>query len=99
MINHIKICSSLYYIIITMSILPYAIFGGYFYQSNSGGFDNIYDFAETLENAIHIYEILLNTKNKENMTYNWVHIVDLRTKTIIIDSRNIYNKINYRCKL
>jgi hypothetical protein len=82
-----------------MSILPYAIFGGYFYQSNSGGFDNIYDFAETLENAIHIYEILLNTKNQENMTYNWVHIVDLRTKTIIIDSRNIYNKINYRCKL
>lgn len=53
-----------------MSILPYAIFDGYFYQSNSGGFDNIYDFAETLENAIHIYEILLNTKNKENMTYN-----------------------------
>jgi len=82
-----------------MSILPYAIFGGYFYQSNSGGFDNIYDFAETLENAIHIYEILLHTKNYENMTYNWVHIVDLRTKTIIIDSRNIYNKINPRCKL
>ena len=82
-----------------MSILPYAIFGGYFYQSNSGGFDNICDFAETLENAIHIYEILLNTKNNENMRYNWVHIVDLRTKTIVIDSRNRYNKINYRCKL
>jgi len=82
-----------------MSILPYAIFGGYFYQANSGGFDNIYDFAETLENAIHIYEILLHTKNNENMRYNWVHIVDLRTKTIVIDSRNRYNKINYRCKL
>jgi hypothetical protein len=82
-----------------MSILPYAIFGGYFYQSNSGGFDNICDFAETLEQAIHIYERLLHTKNNENMKYNWVHIVDMRTKSIIIDSRNNYNKINYRCKL
>jgi|UniRef100_A0A6C0LPG4 hypothetical protein len=77
-----------------MSILPYAIFAGYFYQTNSGGFDNICDFAETLEKAIHIYETILYTKNHKITKYDWVHIVELRTKSIVIDSRKTHKIIS-----
>lgn len=82
-----------------MNILPYAIFGGYFYQTNSGGFDNICDFAETLEEAIHIYETLLYTKQNQTIKYDWAHIVEIPTKSIVIDSRHRHNKINAKSKL
>ena len=43
-----------------MKILRYALFCGYNYEP-SGGFNDIYDFYETLEESIIVYNKILNT--------------------------------------
>lgn len=48
-----------------MSIQKYAIFAGYNYDA-SGGYCDIYDFTETLEEATEIYNKILTTKTSWN---------------------------------
>ncbi len=48
-----------------MSIQKYAIFAGDHYDA-SGGFGDIYDFTETLEEATEIYEKILTVKTSWN---------------------------------
>ena len=97
-----------------MSIPRYAIFAGYA-SSIKNGFNDIYDFTYTLDDAIFIYckiitnkfynyQILNNCKEMNSASYfsklnpnikqvqfDWVHIVDLQKKKIIIDSKDMKN--------
>lgn len=90
-----------------MSVAKYAIFAGYNDKPN-GGFNDIYDFAYTLDEALCIFnKIFTNNlpslcKNdgiksfeahceymNMGVSFDWVHIVDLHKKQIIVDSKNI----------
>jgi len=97
-----------------MSIPRYAIFAGHA-SSIKGGFNDIYDFTYTFDDAIIIYckiitnkfynyQILNNCKEMNSASYfskqnpnikqvpfNWVHIVDLQKKEIILDSKDMKN--------
>ena len=54
-----------------MSIPRYAIFGGYNHEP-FGGFNDIYDFYETLEEAINVYDKILNTDiNFDHISEFW----------------------------
>lgn len=95
-----------------MSSIPtYAIFGYQTYYP-AGGFYDIYDFANTFQEALIIYEEALTKGTKP--TRDWptrdimtkydfltdtetikanprdgVHIVNLRTRQIVVDSRDV----------
>ena len=54
-----------------MSIPRYALFAGYNYLP-LGGFNDIYDFYETLEEAINVYDKILNTDiNFDHISEFW----------------------------
>lgn len=98
-----------------MSSIPtYAIFGYQTYYP-AGGFYDIYDFAETFQEALIIYDealkkgtkpmrdwptrdIMINTDydtGKETIKANprdGAHIVNLRTRKIVVDSREAHIK-------
>lgn len=93
-----------------MSIQRYVIFAGDNYDA-SGGFGDIYDFTETIEEATVIYNKILGVKMSWNdkpaiwkemnplknfynlnpsakrNTFEWVHVVDLQTKKIVLNSK------------
>lgn len=97
-----------------MSIPRYAIFAGHA-SSIKGGFNDIYDFTYTFDDAIIIYckiitnkfynyQIMDNCKEMNSASYfskqnpnikqapfDWVHIVDLQKKEIILDSKDMKN--------
>jgi hypothetical protein len=83
-----------------MSSMP--LFGGESYYP-AGGFHDFYAFADTFKEALEIYEEALRTGSKPMKDWwgqeerfingkprDWVHIVNLKTKKIVVDSKNNY---------
>lgn len=83
----------------------YVIITGYHYN-NSCNSNDIYNFSNTLEDAIVTYEKIISKQLKYNNNllnekksisnvnnFQWVHIVDLHTKKIILDSKKINSKL------
>ena len=81
-----------------MSIPTYAIFGGQTYYP-SGGFNDIYGFAETFKEALEIYDEarLVGSKPMKDWGWTWhgrydesytprtwVHIVNLKTQKVVV---------------
>jgi len=79
----------------------YAIFGGSIYYP-SGGFKDIYGLCETFQEALIIYEEALTVGTKHTNDWwdpepssiqyhkcDWAHIVNLKTKKIVVDSKSM----------
>ena len=85
----------------TITMPTYAIFGGSIFYP-SGGFKDIYAFCETFQEALIIYEEALkvgsnhrddnrgpgDTGYGDPYPCGWAHIVNLKLKKIVVDSRN-----------
>jgi hypothetical protein len=88
-----------------MNTTGYLIITGYHYD-NSCNPNDIYKFSNTLEDAIISYEKIKSKKHfynnkllKDKLSVSdmdnsqWVHIVDLQTKKIILDSKKLNSKL------
>ena len=76
-----------------MSMTTYAIFGGSRFYPR-GGFNDIYAFCETFQEALIIYEEALNVGSKntdtdarrqEMLPCDWAHIVNLKSQKIVVN--------------
>jgi predicted metallo-beta-lactamase superfamily hydrolase len=83
----------------------YIVITGYHYD-NSCNLNDVYEFANNLEEAIATYESIISKQlkfnnellqNKQSISkvknFQWVHIVDLNTKKTIFDSKKINSKL------
>jgi hypothetical protein len=83
----------------------YIVITGYHYD-NSCNSNDVYKFANNLEEAIATYESIVSKQlkfnnellqNKQSISdvknFQWVHIVDLNTKQTIFDSKKINSKL------
>lgn len=83
----------------------YMVITGYHYD-NSCNSNDVYKFANNIEDAIATYESIISKQLKINnellhkkvsntkvKNFQWVHIVDLNTKKTILDSKKLNSKL------